>query len=232
MDMSFIEGAEECYDKNQKTFKCWCVKCNEYTEWYYSNQVCKECQVKHQRKYYECNKKRIREHQRGYYECNKERLNEKQREYGRKNKKRIDEYKKEHYKCNKERINEKRKERYKNNKHYDINDDVKIRKWAMSRLSTLKSRAKNKNLEFNLELQDILDARVKYCPYLGYELMYGSYNEERMLSASVDRIDTTKGYIKGNIEIISNRANIIKSNLTYDQWIVFAKRILNVMEAA
>lgn len=33
-------------------------------------------------------------------------------------------------------------------------------------------------------------------------------------SASVDRIDTTKGYVKGNVWVVSNKANRIKSNAT------------------
>ena len=36
-------------------------------------------------------------------------------------------------------------------------------------------------------------------------------------SASLDRIDSTKGYIKGNLQIISFRANTVKNNLTLDE---------------
>ena len=36
-------------------------------------------------------------------------------------------------------------------------------------------------------------------------------------SYSLDRIDSTKGYIKGNVWIISKRANVIKNNATLEE---------------
>lgn len=33
-------------------------------------------------------------------------------------------------------------------------------------------------------------------------------------SASIDRKDSTKGYIKGNVTIMSRRANLLKNNAT------------------
>jgi hypothetical protein len=35
---------------------------------------------------------------------------------------------------------------------------------------------------------------------------------------SFDRIDPTKGYIKGNVQIVSQRANRIKSNSTLEEF--------------
>ena len=36
-------------------------------------------------------------------------------------------------------------------------------------------------------------------------------------SPSFDRIDPTKGYVKGNVIIVSNKANVIKSNATVEE---------------
>lgn len=73
-------------------------------------------------------------------------------------------------------------------------------------LHRCKSRAKLKNLPFDLEEGDF-NIPV-YCPILQELLIQGDPD----WAASVDRLVPSKGYVKGNIQIISNKANRIKSN--------------------
>lgn len=73
----------------------------------------------------------------------------------------------------------------------------------------IRTRAKERNIEFNLEVSDF--NLPKCCPVLGVELSWGTRNQHDY-SPSVDRLDPSKGYIKGNINIISEKANRIKSN--------------------
>lgn len=80
-----------------------------------------------------------------------------------------------------------------------------------------KSRANKKNLEFNIETEDIVIPEL--CPVFNVPLK-GRY------CASIDRIDSSKGYIKGNIQIISNRANILKNDGSlreFEQLVEFLK---------
>jgi len=70
----------------------------------------------------------------------------------------------------------------------------------------VKSRAKLKNLEFNLEISDIIIPQV--CPVFNVPFDKESFD----YTPSVDRIDPKKGYVKDNIKIISNKANRIKNN--------------------
>ena len=89
-----------------------------------------------------------------------------------------------------------------------------------------KNRAKLKELEFNLTAEDIVIPT--HCPILGIELVNkkgkpgGAPN-----SPALDRIDNSKGYIKGNVRVISHLANMMKSSATEDQLIKFANWVIN-----
>ena len=73
------------------------------------------------------------------------------------------------------------------------------------------ANAKRLGIEFTIDFGDI--EFPEYCPALGLKLNY--FNESVAdNSPSFDRIDPTKGYVKGNVVVISKRANTIKSNAT------------------
>lgn len=81
-------------------------------------------------------------------------------------------------------------------------------------LRHLKQSAKKRNLEFNLTELYLEELSFPItCPILGVELLYNQ-REYSPNKPSVDRIDSSKGYIKDNIQIISFAANRAKNNLT------------------
>lgn len=94
-------------------------------------------------------------------------------------------------------------------------------------LQATKHRAKAKGREFNLTTEDIECVLVKYCPILDVKLDYYAEYRTDNNTATVDRIDNSKGYIKGNIWIISNLANSMKRNATKRQLVKFAKWALD-----
>lgn len=76
-------------------------------------------------------------------------------------------------------------------------------------LYAAKRRAKRKGILFNIADTDVYLPKV--CPVLGIELKFGT-RAIRDTSPTLDRIDNKKGYITGNVAIISWRANTIKSS--------------------
>lgn len=78
-------------------------------------------------------------------------------------------------------------------------------------LMSTKRRAKTRGLEFNIEEKDIIIPKI--CPALKIKLTPNK-GKPKDSSPSIDRIDNTKGYIKGNIKIISYRANVLKRDAT------------------
>jgi hypothetical protein len=80
-------------------------------------------------------------------------------------------------------------------------------------------RAKTRNIPFDIELSDIIIPEI--CPILGLPLKK-SIDGNRDFSPSLDRIDNTKGYIKGNIQVISSKANTMKHNANKEDLINFS----------
>lgn len=81
-------------------------------------------------------------------------------------------------------------------------------------LSSAKSRAKRKGLPFNLELEDIVIP--ERCPVLGIELDTdgGKWKDS---TPSLDRMVPDKGYVKGNIAVISWKANWLKRDASLQE---------------
>lgn len=69
-------------------------------------------------------------------------------------------------------------------------------------------------MSFDLKIEDIVVP--KRCPVLGIELFHGA-KKICMNSPSIDRIDNSKGYVRGNVLVVSMKANIIKSNASVEE---------------
>ena len=79
-----------------------------------------------------------------------------------------------------------------------------------------KRRADKKGVPFTIILNDVPDI-PEVCPVFGFKLEFGS-RENRFSSPSLDRIDNTKGYVPGNLQVISYRANQLKSDGTLEEF--------------
>tara|TARA_R110000787_G_scaffold36714_7_gene93566 strand:+ start:2723 stop:2992 length:270 start_codon:yes stop_codon:yes gene_type:complete len=79
----------------------------------------------------------------------------------------------------------------------------------------------------DIEIQDIYDILMALdgrCPVFGVKMrIKGCEGRATSRSASVDRLDPDKGYVKGNIAVLSVRANLIKSAYTSAEILVVGK---------
>jgi hypothetical protein len=89
-------------------------------------------------------------------------------------------------------------------------------------LDRSKSRAKKKGFEHNITITDIQIPNK--CPLLGIPLFPGQ-GGVCPNSPTLDRIDSSKGYVKGNVWVISYKANTIKSNATPEELLTIATRL-------
>ena len=83
--------------------------------------------------------------------------------------------------------------------------------------SRARERCKVTGFKFNLKSYKDIPKSSNYCPLLNIP-MFVSSGIATDNSPTLDRIDNNKGYIKGNIQIISRKANQSKSNLSFKEY--------------
>lgn len=101
------------------------------------------------------------------------------------------------------------------NKDYYYNRRMRALEWDI--LYRIRSRSKKQGIKFNLTREDIVVPEV--CPVLGIPLNRGGIGIKgaRPDSPSVDRIRPELGYVKGNVRVISNRANTLKCDASIEE---------------
>ena len=157
--------------------------------------ICKQCKYEVHRAWREQNQQKVKEYSKEYhrqwYEDHKEEKLVKNAKWKEDNK--------DHYK-------QSERNRYE-------------RDYATIMWRNAKERAVKKGIPFDIEVEDIIIPTV--CPVLGIQIYpaFRKDNGDRFSnnSPSIDRIDITKGYTKGNIMVISWRANRIKSDATIEE---------------
>jgi hypothetical protein len=90
-----------------------------------------------------------------------------------------------------------------------------------------KKRAKKNGTKFTLTVNDIPEI-PEYCPVLNIKIKANTISAPLDSSPSLDRINPKRGYVAGNIRIICNRANRIKSDATVDELKLILKDAKNL----
>lgn len=90
-----------------------------------------------------------------------------------------------------------------------------------------RKRAKIENIPFNLEISDIIIPEI--CPILETKIIHEE-GPDNLYSPSVDKLVPELGYVKGNIKVISRKANMMKLNANFDELRKFAKNITNYIK--
>jgi hypothetical protein len=105
-------------------------------------------------------------------------------------------------------------------KHHAKHPEVRIH-------TRIKRRAREQGLEFDLTHADVVELfSVKVCPVLHIPLFKGKTHSHN--SPSIDRMDNSRGYVKGNVRVISNRANTLKRDATPEEIVAIAMDIVMI----
>lgn len=86
------------------------------------------------------------------------------------------------------------------------------RYWAKSAMKNARVRAKKAGLPCTITIDYLVSILPDTCPVFGTSFAYVGNGATCARSASLDRKEPAKGYVPGNVVVISHLANTIKQN--------------------
>lgn len=89
-------------------------------------------------------------------------------------------------------------------------------------LNNARERAKRKGLECTITREDIVVPEV--CPVLGKPFVHNG-RKGNPYAPTLDRVDNAKGYVPGNVQVVSSRINILKNSLFPDEIFALAEYV-------
>lgn len=94
----------------------------------------------------------------------------------------------------------------------------------------LKKSAKERGFEFSINIKyawDVFIAQEEKCALSGVPIGFNKQSQlfKSLQTASLDRIDSSKGYIEGNIQWLHKTVNRMKWDLSEDDFIYFCRKI-------
>lgn len=98
-------------------------------------------------------------------------------------------------------------------------EEIKILKVLQSRYLSARKRAADRNIEFSItkkDLKDLYDKQNGLCNISKIKMTYTTFERRKPFNISLDRIDSTKGYTKDNIQLVCMAVNQLKSDFDMD----------------
>lgn len=113
-------------------------------------------------------------------------------------------------------------------------DSKKLVKCLRWRWLGARDRSKRHTVDFSLsleELENLWQEQNGTCALSGIKMTYELQNGRTPTNVSIDRIDQSKGYTAGNIQLVCMACNQIKSDLSEEEMYHFCKKIVEHYES-
>lgn len=118
------------------------------------------------------------------------------------------------------------RKRGKEHPHYRGHEDIQQSYWT-----SIANGANKRNLEMSISIDyawDLYLSQGKKCAITGIPIYFPRTRKTANKStASLDRIDNTKGYIEGNVQWVHKKINQIKMDLTIEDFFELCKSVVN-----
>ena len=114
----------------------------------------------------------------------------------------------------------------KNNVNWKGYEEISGQYW-----SSIQINAKRRKIEFSISIDDVWKIFLEQgrkCALSGVSLNFSENRKEKSkATASLDRIDSTKGYIPGNVQWVHKDVNSMKMNFPESYFLELCGRIIN-----
>lgn len=112
---------------------------------------------------------------------------------------------------------------------YDISKHANNRKDGYSGIREFLRRIKSRAHESDLTLQSLKELwdKQNICPYSGVQLSLptGSGKHSHLTTASLDRIDSSRGSMLDNVQFVSSAINYMKNNMSHEDTVILCNNI-------
>ena len=102
--------------------------------------------------------------------------------------------------------------------------------WAIDALANAKQRARRGSFLCDIDLDYVRGLVVNTCPLLGLPILY-TQSKLSDNSPTLDRKNPALGYTRGNVAVISHRANRLKSDSTIEEMQTLLNNLINYMDS-
>ena len=95
-------------------------------------------------------------------------------------------------------------------------------------ISRIKSAAESRKLEFSVTIEYIWNLYLlqnKKCKLSGVDIIFGDRYDTTTTTASLDRIDSSKGYIDGNVQWVHKAVNYMKWDKSDEEFLMWCNLI-------
>jgi len=95
-------------------------------------------------------------------------------------------------------------------------------------LTRIKQDAKTRKIPFDLTLEYLWELYLKQnkkCALTGDDICFGAFAKDNSRTASLDRIDSSFGYVTGNVQWVHKTVNFAKQSLSQKEFIALCHRV-------
>jgi len=96
--------------------------------------------------------------------------------------------------------------------------------YGIKRHSNLPKRTYKVSLKY---LWKLFLKQNRRCVYSGEVLKFKFNKGDQTATASLDRIDSSKGYVKGNVQWVHKKINVLKSDFSEKEFLELCKQVTN-----